>query len=163
MRTQDRVRRYCQTGPHPKNLTSGIPRKRSQSMEQVNCSPCVARVARAAVESDSESISADGEDFAATSAAEGAMDMSEDRLTRPLPVAKRRVIPTNLTMVPVQPTVPRTPVQQAAVRIVHRTSLRYLSFYSIERVAHAPEAREEWVVAEAAKEVDWLVVKEGGW
>ncbi|KAG9079226.1 hypothetical protein FS749_008698, partial [Ceratobasidium sp. UAMH 11750] len=116
MSTKDRARRHSQTGPHPKDLTSGIPRKRSQSMEQVNRSPRVAKVARAAAESDSESTSADGDGLAVANAPESAMDVSEDRPTRPIPVAKRRVIPTNPTMVPVQPTVPRTPVQKAAAR-----------------------------------------------
>lgn len=116
MSTKNRTRRHSQTGPHPKDLTSGISRKRSQSMEQVNRSARVAKVARAVVESDSGSVSADEDEVVLAGAADESMDTSEDRPTKPLPVAKRRVIPTNPTMVPIQPTVPRTPVQKAAAR-----------------------------------------------
>ncbi|QRV87470.1 ribosomal RNA small subunit methyltransferase mra1 [Ceratobasidium sp. AG-Ba] len=116
MSTKDRTRRHSQTGPHPKDLTSGIPRKRSQSMEQFNRSPRVAKVARAAAESDSGSASADEDEVAFTGETIESMDTSEDRPTKPMPAAKRRVIPTNPTMVPIQPTVPRTPVQKAAAR-----------------------------------------------
>lgn len=118
MSIKDRVRRHSQTGPHPKNSSSNLSRKRSQSMEQFNRSPRVVKVARAEENADaeSESGSAGEDEVVYTVGADDAMDTSADRPTRPLPTAKRRVIPTNPTMVPVQPTVPRTPVQKAAAR-----------------------------------------------
>jgi len=119
MSIKDRVRRHSQTSPDTKNLTDNLSRKRSQSMEQFNRSPRVVKVARAEENAviESESGSADDEDEVVyTVGADDAMDISADRPTRPLPTAKRRMIPTNPTMVPVQPTVPRTPVQKAAAR-----------------------------------------------
>lgn len=118
MSIKDRVRRHSQTAPDTKNLTDNLSRKRSQSMEQFNRSPRVAKVARAEENAVIESGpgSADEDEVVYTVGADDAMDTSADRPTRPLPTAKRRMIPTNPTMVPVQPTVPRTPVQKAAAR-----------------------------------------------
>lgn len=115
MSTRSRTRRHSQTGPHPQDLTSGISRKRSQSMEQFNR---VAKVPRAAAESDSGSASDEDEqdEVVITGATGESMDTSDERPTRPLPATKRRAILTNPTMVPVQPTVPRTPVQKATAR-----------------------------------------------
>ncbi|QRW01644.1 ribosomal RNA small subunit methyltransferase mra1 [Ceratobasidium sp. AG-Ba] len=83
MSNKDRTRRHSQTGPHPKDLTSGIPRKRSQSMEQFNRSPRVAKVARAAAESDSGSASAGEDEVVFTGDTTESMDTSEDRPTKP--------------------------------------------------------------------------------
>ncbi|KAF8759755.1 Nep1 protein [Rhizoctonia solani] len=113
MSIKARTRRHSQTGPNPREFTvNHLSRKRSQSMEQLTRNPRVVKVPRAeqAVESDSES---DVEDSSGPSEEprekeneEDAMDTSPDRPTRPLPNSKRRVIPTNPTMVPVQATVP---------------------------------------------------------
>ncbi|KAG8701269.1 18S rRNA pseudouridine methyltransferase [Ceratobasidium sp. 395] len=116
MSIKDRARRHSQTGPHPRTITSGVSRKRSQSMEQLDRNPRVAKVARAAAESDSGSASADGDEVVFTGTAEDSMDASEDQSAQPVSAAKRRTISSNPTMVPIQPTVPRTPVQKAAAR-----------------------------------------------
>jgi rRNA small subunit pseudouridine methyltransferase Nep1 len=116
MSTKDRARRHSQTALHTGDFTSALSRKRSQSMEQFNRSPRVVKVARAAAESDSGSAPANEDEAPHTDHTDDSMDTSGDRPTRPLPTTKRRVIPTNPTMVPVQPTVPRTPVQRAAAR-----------------------------------------------
>ncbi|CAE6386049.1 unnamed protein product [Rhizoctonia solani] len=123
MSIKARTRRHSQTGPNPREFTvNHLSRKRSQSMEQLTRNPRVVKVPRAeqAVESDSES---DVEDSSGPSEEprekeneEDAMDTSPDRPTRPLPNSKRRVIPTNPTMVPVQATVPRTPAQKSNSR-----------------------------------------------
>lgn len=118
MSIRDRARRHSQTGPNPRDLNANLSRKRSQSMEQFNRNPRVVKVARAeeqAVE-DSDSGSGAEDEVAHSEHKEDAMDTSPDRPTRPLPATKRRVIPTNPTMVPVQATVPRNPVQKAAAR-----------------------------------------------
>ncbi|KAG8748332.1 18S rRNA pseudouridine methyltransferase [Ceratobasidium sp. 428] len=116
MSIKDRARRHSQTGPHPRTITSGVSRKRSQSMEQLDRNPRVAKVARAAAESDSGSASADEDEVVFTGTAEDSMDASEDQSAQPVSAAKRRTISSNPTMVPIQPTVPRTPVQKAAAR-----------------------------------------------
>ncbi|KAF8681575.1 Nep1 protein [Rhizoctonia solani] len=123
MSIKARTRRHSQTGPNPREFTvNHLSRKRSQSMEQLTRNPRVVKVPRAeqAVESDSES---DVEDSSGPSEEprekeneEDAMDTSPDRPTRPLPNSKRRVIPTNPTMVPVQAPVPRTPAQKSNSR-----------------------------------------------
>ncbi|CAE6487433.1 unnamed protein product [Rhizoctonia solani] len=112
------TRRHSQTGPNPRgdseSSVNHLSRKRSQSMEQLTRNPRVVKLPRAeqAVESDSES----GSDSAEGKEEDTAMDTSPDRPTRSLPNSKRRVIPTNPTMVPIQPTVPRTPVQKSNSR-----------------------------------------------
>ncbi|CCO31684.1 putative ribosomal RNA small subunit methyltransferase mra1 [Rhizoctonia solani AG-1 IB] len=124
MSIKARTRRHSQTGPNLRELNvNHLSRKRSQSMEQLTRNPRVVKVPRAeqAVESDSESeVEADGKagssEEAGEDQADDAMDTSPDRPTRPLPNSKRRVIPTNPTMVPVQATVPRTPTQKSNSR-----------------------------------------------
>ncbi|CAE6430467.1 unnamed protein product [Rhizoctonia solani] len=117
-----KARRHSQTGPNPRGSESSvhqISRKRSQSMEQLTRNPRVVKLARAeqAVESDSDSESESaGAPSGGHEKEDDAMDTSPDRLTRPLPNSKRRVIPTNPTMVPVQATVPRTPAQRSSSR-----------------------------------------------
>ncbi|CAE6429244.1 hypothetical protein ACGC1H_000933 [Rhizoctonia solani] len=115
-----KARRHSQTGPNPRGSESSvhqISRKRSQSMEQLTRNPRVMKLARAeqAVESDSDSDSEEAPS-GENEKEQDAMDTSPDRLTRPLPNSKRRIIPTNPTMVPVQPTVPRTPAQRSSSR-----------------------------------------------
>ncbi|EUC67482.1 ribosomal RNA small subunit methyltransferase [Rhizoctonia solani AG-3 Rhs1AP] len=115
-----KARRHSQTGPNPRGSESSvhqISRKRSQSMEQLTRNPRVVKLARAeqAVESDSDSESEEAPS-GGHEKEDDAMDTSPDRLTRPLPNSKRRVIPTNPTMVPVQATVPRTPAQRSSSR-----------------------------------------------
>ncbi|CUA70373.1 Sec14 cytosolic factor [Rhizoctonia solani] len=124
MSIKARARRHSQTGPNPRGSESNVnhlSRKRSQSMEQLTRNPRVVKLARGeqAVESDSDSDSQDapsGEEQRKEEAEDNAMDTSPDRQTRPLPNSKRRVIPTNPTMVPVQATVPRTPAQRSNSR-----------------------------------------------
>ncbi|KDN48070.1 hypothetical protein RSAG8_03086, partial [Rhizoctonia solani AG-8 WAC10335] len=119
MSIEARTRRHSQTGPNPRgdseSSVNHLSRKRSQSMEQLTRNPRVVKLPRAeqAVESDSDSGS---EDPAEGKEEDTAMDTSPDRPTRSLPNSKRRVIPTNPTMVPIQPTVPRTPVQKSNSR-----------------------------------------------
>ncbi|CAE7105186.1 unnamed protein product, partial [Rhizoctonia solani] len=121
MSIKARTRRHSQTGPNPRGSESNVTqlsRKRSQSMEQLSRNPRV-KLPRAeqAVESDSDSEEApSGGEQKEEAQEDDAMDTSPDRLTRPLPNAKRRVIPTNPTMVPIQPTVPRTPTQKSNSR-----------------------------------------------
>lgn len=111
-----KARRHSQTGPDPRKIGTHLSRKRSQSMEQFNRGPGILKVppAEEKTVADSDSVSEDEGVF--EEEAEDAMDTSPDRPTRPLPTTKRRIIPTNPTMVPVQPTVPRTPLQKAAAR-----------------------------------------------
>lgn len=118
MSIKDRARRHSQTGPNPRELNANLSRKRSQSMEQFNRNPRVVKVARAEEQAlaDSDSGSGNEDEDVHDRPSEDAMDTSPDRPTRPLPTTKRRVIPTNPTMVPVQPTVPRNPVQKSATR-----------------------------------------------
>ncbi|CAE6443745.1 unnamed protein product [Rhizoctonia solani] len=124
MSIKARTRRHSQTGPNPRGSESNVnhlPRKRSQSMEQLNRNPRVVKLPRAeqAIESDSDSDSEEvpsGEQAEEEAQEDNAMDTSPNRPTRPLPNSKRRVIPTNPTMVPIQPTVPRTPAQKSNSR-----------------------------------------------
>ncbi|CAE6485688.1 unnamed protein product [Rhizoctonia solani] len=122
MSIKARTRRHSQTGPNPRELESNVnqlSRKRSHSMEQLTRNPRMVKVLRAEQpvesDSDSEDVPSGGEQKEVPQE-DNAMDTSPDRPTRPLPDSKRRVIPTNPTMVPIQATVPRTPAQRSSSR-----------------------------------------------